>query len=336
MAPRLFASALTTLLLLSHPLLSHAQSSSSSDNVPADLLIQNKLDAINKMQLNGGPVKVVKNQFRPNDLNALVNNMNDPNTAQINPDDIAAPNWRDVSFQGFWSSLAMIIVSEIGDKTFFIAAIMAMKHSRFIVWLGGAGALFVMTVAAVAFGSVLLRIVPPEVTHYGAGLLFLAFAAKLLFEGHRMKGGEASEELREVEEELRGKLKKGDDERGAGDVELGDAARGGGGDAESDGNDKERRRDRSWSAAVLLNAFAMTFVSEIGDRSQITTIVLAAHKSPYGVVVGASLGHAICTAIAVVGGKMLASRISEKNVTLIGGFLFLVFAIETFVMGPGL
>merc|ERR1712154_387416 len=160
-------------------------------------------------------------------------------------------------------------------------------------------------------------------------------AAKLLFEGHKMKGGEASEELREVEEELRAKRKlKNKDTATARDVELGDGVE----DEESEeyGNDKSRRRDRSWSAAVLLNAFAMTFVSEIGDRSQITTIVLAAHKSPYGVVVGASLGHAICTAIAVVGGKMLASRISEKNVTLIGGFLFLVFAIETFVMGPGL
>merc|ERR1712154_3227 len=102
----------------------------------------------------------------------------------------------------------------------------------------------------------------------------------------------------------------------------------------SDDNEKSRRRDGSWSLVVLFNAFAMTFVSEIGDRSQITTIVLAAHKSPYGVMAGASLGHAICTAIAVLGGKFLASRISEKNVTLIGGFLFLIFAVETFIVWP--
>ena len=31
-------------------------------------------------------------------------------------------------FKAFMSSLAMIIVSEIGDKTFFIAAILAMKQ----------------------------------------------------------------------------------------------------------------------------------------------------------------------------------------------------------------
>ena len=37
---------------------------------------------------------------------------------------------------GFVASLSVIIVSEIGDKTFFIAAIMAMQHSRAMVCAG--------------------------------------------------------------------------------------------------------------------------------------------------------------------------------------------------------
>ena len=35
--------------------------------------------------------------------------------------------------EGFFKSWGMILASEIGDKTFFIAAIMAMKHSRITV-----------------------------------------------------------------------------------------------------------------------------------------------------------------------------------------------------------
>lgn len=35
--------------------------------------------------------------------------------------------------EGFLKSLGMISASEIGDKTFFIAAIMAMKHPRLTV-----------------------------------------------------------------------------------------------------------------------------------------------------------------------------------------------------------
>ena len=61
--------------------------------------------------------------------------------------------------------------------------------------------------------------------------------------------------------------------------------------------------------------FALTFASEIGDRSQIATVVLAGHKSPVcfvflrwcwclamnlfvcfqiGVTIGAILGHSVC------------------------------------------
>ena len=46
----------------------------------------------------------------------------------------------------FISSLSMILVSELGDETFIIAAIMAMRHSRVVVFSGAFAALAVMTV----------------------------------------------------------------------------------------------------------------------------------------------------------------------------------------------
>jgi len=42
--------------------------------------------------------------------------------------------------------LSVIIVSELGDKTFFIAAILAMRHSRLVVFGGAIAALGLMTV----------------------------------------------------------------------------------------------------------------------------------------------------------------------------------------------
>lgn len=46
----------------------------------------------------------------------------------------------------FIASLSVIIVSELGDKTFFIAAIMAMRHSRITVFTGAISALALMTI----------------------------------------------------------------------------------------------------------------------------------------------------------------------------------------------
>jgi len=37
------------------------------------------------------------------------------------------------------NSLMMILVTEIGDKTFFIAAVLAMRHGRLIVYAGAMG-----------------------------------------------------------------------------------------------------------------------------------------------------------------------------------------------------
>lgn len=58
----------------------------------------------------------------------------------------------DVGFvHAFVASLSVIIVSELGDKTFFIAAIMAMRHSRITVFFGAIIALAVMTILSGLF-----------------------------------------------------------------------------------------------------------------------------------------------------------------------------------------
>jgi Ca2+/H+ antiporter, TMEM165/GDT1 family len=46
----------------------------------------------------------------------------------------------------------MIIISEIGDKTFLIAALMAMSHPRGVVFAGAFGSLLVMSVLSAALG----------------------------------------------------------------------------------------------------------------------------------------------------------------------------------------
>ncbi len=48
--------------------------------------------------------------------------------------------------KGFTSSTAMIIATEIGDKTFFIAAVLSMRHPRLVVFAGAILALICMTI----------------------------------------------------------------------------------------------------------------------------------------------------------------------------------------------
>lgn len=83
-----------------------------------------------------------------------------------------------------------------------------------------------------------------------------------------------------------------------------------------------------------MQAFTMTFVAEWGDRSQITTIVLAARENLWGVISGGIIGHAICTGLGVIGGRIIAQKISVRTVTLIGGVVFIIFAITSSIWDP--
>lgn len=74
-------------------------------------------------------------------------------------------------WSGFMSGILTIWATEIGDKTFFIAAILSMKQDRVVVFAGAIGALIVMTVLSVVMGVVATKFLPPNVTHYLGAVL---------------------------------------------------------------------------------------------------------------------------------------------------------------------
>eukprot|EP00743_Colponemidia_sp_Colp-15_P003095 GILK01003345.1.p1 GENE.GILK01003345.1~~GILK01003345.1.p1 ORF type:complete len:237 (+),score=28.96 GILK01003345.1:37-747(+) len=220
--------------------------------------------------------------------------------------------------EAFIASFSMILVSEIGDKTFFIAAVMAMRHDRVVVLAGALGALGAMTVLSTLLGHVLPNLISRTYTHYAAALLFAVFGVRLLKDAWEMEPNDGvNEELEEVEAELN---KKDQTEQGADGKDLEDPAR--------------VSVRKSKLNQVLMQAFTLTFLAEWGDRSQISTIALAAAKDPWGVTLGGFLGHALCTSVAVVGGRMLATKISERTVALCGGILFMIFALHSVYFGP--
>ena len=232
----------------------------------------------------------------------------------------------------FWSSalrsVAMIIVTELGDKTFFIAAIMAMRHARMAVYIGAMGALGLMTILSAGIGYALPSLLPKKYTHYAATVLFVFFGYKLLHEAYEMScapPGGVNEELEEAEKELAEV-----DGKKADDIEGGEPPAG----AKTFGNKTLLQRKLELWAPVIWQAFTLTFVAEWGDRSQIATIALASSKDPYGVTLGGTIGHGLCTGLAVIGGKLLAAKISERTVALAGGVLFWIFALHELWVGP--
>lgn len=208
---------------------------------------------------------------------------------------------------GFLAAFSLIFLSEIGDKTFFIAALLAMKLGKWISFLGSLASLSVMTVISVGIGAIFSKV--PDALKSSIPIGELAGIALLFFFGAKaLKDSQKTDEKNgtsAAEEEM---------------ADAEDAVK----QAETSGRmTKTSRLSSFFEVATLI------FIAEWGDRSMLATIALGAAQNPIGVAAGAIAGHAIATGIAVVGGTIASKYISEKTINLISGILFIVFAIAT-------
>ena len=77
------------------------------------------------------------------------------------------------------------------------------------------------------------------------------------------------------------------------------------------------------------------FLAEMGDKTQIATVALAAHyAAPFMVVIGTTLGMLIADAPAVFVGDKLANKIPMKLVHSIAATIFALLGIAT-LLGAG-
>ncbi|KAH9681215.1 protein PAM71-like [Citrus sinensis] len=119
-----------------------------------------------------------------------------------------------IAKSGFTAAFSLIFVSEIGDKTFFIAALLAMQYEKVLVLLGSMAALALMTVLSVVIG-IIFHSVPSQfqttlpIGEYAAVTLLMFFGLKSIKDAWDLpskevksgdKNGRELDELAEAEE----------------------------------------------------------------------------------------------------------------------------------------
>ncbi|GFY86807.1 uncharacterized protein family [Actinidia rufa] len=165
---------------------------------------------------------------------------------------------------GFTKSLAITVLSEVGDRTFCVAAILAMRYPRRSVLFGCLSSVIVTTILSALVGKAAPNLANDNFKKRNWPFLTHFFSPVFL------------------------------------------------------------------KCCLIVQAFSVTFFGEWGDKSQLATIGLAADGDALAVILGGIIGQTLCTIAAVIGGKSLASRISERLVTLMGGVLFLFFGVLSF------
>lgn len=74
-------------------------------------------------------------------------------------------------------------------------------------------------------------------------------------------------------------------------------------------------------------------LSEMGDRSQIVAIGLAANYDFWVVAIAGSIGHFVAIILAIIFGKMVSACTTKRCMNFVGGVMFLIFGVYTFLYG---
>ena len=82
---------------------------------------------------------------------------------------------------------------------------------------------------------------------------------------------------------------------------------------------------------ILLTVFGAVFIAELGDKTQLATMLFAADRevSKWTVFFGASLALILASAIGVLAGGFLSAYVSEKLLHTIAGVGFILIGAWT-------
>jgi putative Ca2+/H+ antiporter (TMEM165/GDT1 family) len=82
---------------------------------------------------------------------------------------------------------------------------------------------------------------------------------------------------------------------------------------------------------VLITVFSVVFVAELGDKTQLATMLFAADKdvSKVTVFVGASLALILASAMGVLAGGVISQYASERQLSFVAGIGFVAIGVWT-------
>ncbi|MDX1410745.1 MAG: TMEM165/GDT1 family protein [Nitrospirales bacterium] len=84
---------------------------------------------------------------------------------------------------------------------------------------------------------------------------------------------------------------------------------------------------------TLATVFTVIFLAEVGDKTQLATLLFAADKEvgKITVFIGASLALVLASGIGVLGGGIISHYLSEKHLQYLAAIGFIGIGIWTFL-----
>lgn len=211
-------------------------------------------------------------------------------------------------------SMVLIVLSELGDKTFFMTAMLAAKHGNAIASISSALALCSITVISVVFGQ-LIKALSSHPALSSMPVLHLPLPAlPFTWTDYLVIGTFGWIGLSML-------------------WEVCTAAPAHAPVAVSD--DQLPSLPTASRIALLLKCVSMIFLAELGDRSFFSIFTMSVRQDVMNIFLGTVLGQIICVGLAVVFGEIIRRYMSEAMVSVLGGSIFLLYALLQVFRGLG-
>lgn len=224
---------------------------------------------------------------------------------------------KDGATKAFWPSLVqsflLIFLSEIADRTFILVIIYSLRMHWLPLILASFLSMVIMNALAITVGYMVPLLIVKDVVDWIGFACFLFFGIYSLYDGLKMESKSVNEAFKEEMKENEDKYSQ------VSNIE----------EEEENKNSKGSKKKTLFFVCLELIGFMM--LSELGDKSEITTITVAALYNVYGVFIGTSLAYLITIMIGAFIGNIVGEYITEKMMSIIGGILFICFAVEILI-----
>ena len=211
-------------------------------------------------------------------------------------------------------SFGIIFVSEIADRTFILVLIYASKISWLPLLITGLLAMGLMNILAIGVGYLVPLILFKGLIDWIGFACFLLFGIFSIYDYFTKDSKNLHEMVLDEQEEQANAYKSYTDT----DLIV------------------QSPNQNSNTFANCCELFGLLCASELGDKSEITTIAIAAIYNLYGVLVGTMLAYFSTIVLAALLGHILCKYLSEKSMSLIGGIIFLLFALQILLYKVGI
>ncbi|XP_015783251.1 uncharacterized protein LOC107361049 isoform X2 [Tetranychus urticae] len=228
--------------------------------------------------------------------------------------------------EGFSQALLIVTVSELGDKTFIITAIMAMKYPKHYILIGALSAEYIMVTFSLLLGLA-TSMVPQTIIHYISIILFFIIGVTMIYEGIAWKdNSDHNDNIINKDNNSNAINNSNNNDKNDNNVGVLMENRLASTAANNNAPNETRKFWFKNSIAkhesfVIIEMFTMVFIAEWADKSQLAVIILTAQQNKLGVALGAFVAQTFCMIVAVI------------SALIFGGLTFIAFSIYTTLRG---